>query len=70
VAERQRPEEALACFERALALNTNLEPSWFNKSVTLVNAFQRYTEALPCFQEAERLGYAPAAEGVALCQQG
>ena len=69
VAELQRPEEALACFEQARALNPNLEPAWFNKSVTLVNAFQRYIEALPRFQEAERLGYAPAAEGVALYQQ-
>lgn len=69
LAELQRPEEALACFEQALALNPNQEQAWFNKGVTLVHAFQHYAEALACFETAERLGYAPAAEGVALCQQ-
>ena len=69
LAELQRPEEALACFEQALALNPKQEQAWFNKGVTLVNAFQRYAEALACFEASERLGYAPAAEGVALCQQ-
>jgi tetratricopeptide (TPR) repeat protein len=69
LAELERPDEALTCFERALALNPNLDQAWFNQGVTLVNAFQRYADALSCFQAAERLGYAPAAEGVALCQQ-
>lgn len=69
LAELQRPEEALACFEQALALNPNQEQAWFNKGVTLVHVFERYAEALTCFEAAERLGYAPAAEGVALCQQ-
>jgi len=69
LAELQRPAEALDCFERALALNPRLEQGWFNKGVTLVNAFQRYAEALPCFVEAERLGNTQAAEGIALCQQ-
>jgi tetratricopeptide (TPR) repeat protein len=69
LAELQRPDEALACFEQALALNPRLEQGWFNKGVTLVNAFQRYAEALPCFTEAERLGNTQAADGIALCQQ-
>ena len=69
LAELQRLEEALACFERALTLDPTLEQAWFNKGVTLVNAFQRYAEALPCFEAAERLGNPQAAEGVALCQQ-
>jgi hypothetical protein len=38
----------------------------FNKGVTLFNAFQRYAEALACFEAAERLEYAPAADGLAL----
>lgn len=69
LAELQREEEALTCFEQALALDPNLEQAWFNKGVTLVNAFQRYAEALPCFEAAERLGNAQAAAGVALCRQ-
>jgi tetratricopeptide (TPR) repeat protein len=59
----------LTCFERALSLDPNLAPAWFNQGVTLVNAFQRYAEALACFEAAERLGDAQASEGVALCQQ-
>jgi tetratricopeptide (TPR) repeat protein len=66
--ELQRPEEALACFDRALELNPRLEHGWFNKGVALVQGLQRYAEALVCFQEAERLGYTPAAEGIALCR--
>ena len=69
LAELQRLDEALTCFEHALTVDPNLEQAWFNKGVTLVNAFQRYAEALPCFEAAERLGNPQAAEGVALCQQ-
>ena len=69
LAELQRLDEALTCFEHALTVNPNLEQAWFNKGVTLVNAFQRYAEALPCFEAAERLGNPQAAAGVALCQQ-
>jgi tetratricopeptide (TPR) repeat protein len=61
--------EALDCYERALELDPNLAPAWFNKGVTLFNAFQRYAEALACFEAAERLQYPPAAEGMALCRQ-
>jgi tetratricopeptide (TPR) repeat protein len=67
--ELQRSDEALDCYERALELDPNLAPAWFNKGVTLFNAFQRYAEALACFEAAERLQYPPAAEGVALCRQ-
>jgi tetratricopeptide (TPR) repeat protein len=67
--ELQRPDEALECYECALALDPNLAPAWFNKGVTLFNAFQRYAEALACFEAAERLEYTPAAEGIALCRQ-
>ena len=66
--ELERPEEALACFERAIALNPGLEYAWFNKGVTLVNAFERYAEALECFETAVRLGYTQAEDGVALCR--
>ena len=38
-------------------------------AVALANAFQRFAEALACFEEAERLGSTQAAEGIALCRQ-
>jgi tetratricopeptide (TPR) repeat protein len=69
LAELLRSEEALTCFDRALALNPSLEQGWFNKGVALANAFQRYAEALACFEEAERLGNTQAAAGIALCRQ-
>jgi tetratricopeptide (TPR) repeat protein len=69
LAELQRSEEALACFDRALALNPRLEQGWFNKGVALAQTFQRYAEALACFEEAERLGSTQAAAGIALCRQ-
>jgi hypothetical protein len=56
-------------YECALELDPNLAPAWFNKGVTLFNAFQRYAEALARFEAAERLQYPPAAEGIALCRQ-
>lgn len=67
--ELQRPEEALGCFDRALEINPQLDDAWFNKGVALLQGFARYADALACFREAERLGYAEAAEGIALCQQ-
>lgn len=67
--ELRRPQEALECLERALALNPRLEQAWFNKGVLLVNEFQRHAEALPCFEAAQELGHAQAAEGIALCRE-
>jgi hypothetical protein len=37
--------------------------------VVLFNNFQRYHEALRCFEEAQRLGVPQAAQGIALCRQ-
>ncbi len=37
--------------------------------MTQVNAFQRFREALPFLQEAERLGLKEARQAVALCQR-
>jgi tetratricopeptide (TPR) repeat protein len=67
--ELRRAEEALECLERALALNPRLEQAWFNKGVLLVNEFQRHAEALACFETAQELGHAQAAEGIALCRE-
>lgn len=67
--ELQRHEEALGCFDRALEINPQLNDAWFNKGVALVQGFARHADALVCFREAERLGYAEVAEAIALCQQ-
>lgn len=67
--ELQRPEEALVCFDRAIELEPEMESAWFNKGVTLVNALQRYAEALECFTAAQRFGSTQAADGIAICHQ-
>jgi Flp pilus assembly protein TadD len=64
-----RTEEELDCYDRALALNPRDEKAWFNKGAVLFNDFQRYREALACFEKAQRLGYPQAAQGIALCRQ-
>lgn len=64
-----RGDEALACFDQALALNPLSEQAWFNKGVLLAQHFERYQEALPCFEEAHRLGHSQAADGIATCRQ-
>ena len=64
-----RPQEALACFDRALAIDPQDAMAWHNKGVVLHNNFRRYREALECFQRAQRLGYAPAAQAIAACLQ-
>jgi len=58
-----RHEEALICYDRALALNTDLTQAWFNKGVRLFNDYERYDEALACFEEAQKLGNPQAALG-------
>jgi len=63
-----RHEESLNCFDIALEINPRLEQAWFLRGMTLVNAFQRYREALPYLEEAERLGLKEAARALALCR--
>jgi tetratricopeptide (TPR) repeat protein len=63
-----RHDEALQCYGSAIEINPRLEQAWFLRGVTLVNAFQRYGEALPYFEEAERLGLKEARQAVASCQ--
>lgn len=62
-------EEALACLDRALAINPRFELAWFNKGAALVNGFQRYREALMCFEEAQQLGNPQAAQVIAQLRQ-
>jgi tetratricopeptide (TPR) repeat protein len=64
-----RAEQAVQSFDRALQLAPKLEQAWYYKAAALVNAFGRYGDALPYFQQAQRLGFAQAAEGVALCRK-
>ena len=60
-------EEALACYDRGLAINPQFVEAWFNKGAVLVNQFKRAREALPCFEQAQRLGHPNAAQAIALC---
>jgi tetratricopeptide (TPR) repeat protein len=64
-----RHNEELACYDEALALNAEYAEAWFNKGVALLKYFDRYDQALVCFEQAERLGVAEAAETIALCRK-
>lgn len=64
-----RSEESLACYEHALALDPCYAGAWFNKGATLFYSFQRYREALACFEEAQRLGVPQATQMIELCRQ-
>lgn len=67
--EMQRPEEALNCLDQTLRLDPQLAQAWFNKGVILVNGLKRHTDALLCFEQAQRLGHTQAAEGIAFCKE-
>jgi len=69
LAALQRYQESLNCYSNALELNPQLEQAWFLRGLTLMNAFQSYHEAIPYFQEAERLGSKEATKALALCRQ-
>lgn len=64
-----RLEESLNCYTAALRVNPLLEQAWFLTGMTLVNAFQRHREALPYFEQAERLGSKEAPQGLAVCRK-
>jgi tetratricopeptide (TPR) repeat protein len=61
-------EAALESYSRAMRINPHLDQAWFLQGLTLMNAFQRYEEALPYFVEAARLGLREAKEPLVLCQ--
>jgi tetratricopeptide (TPR) repeat protein len=61
-------EDALQCYSTALEMNPRLEQAWFRRGMTMVNAFQLYREAVPYFEEAERLGVKEAKPALVLCQ--
>lgn len=64
-----RFEEAMQCFDKSIELNPNSAQAWFNKGVVLVNGYQKYRDALPYLEQAERLGAPQASAAVAQCRQ-
>ena len=60
-------EAALESFSRAIQLNPRLGQAWHLRGLTLMNAYQRYEEAIPFFAEAVRLGWKEAREPLQLC---
>lgn len=65
----QKPEQALVCYDRAIELDPHDSQAWMNKGAVLVNAFQRYDQALACFEEAQRLGQQQAARVIEQLRQ-
>jgi tetratricopeptide (TPR) repeat protein len=63
-----RHQESLNCCDKAIEINRSLEQAWLLRGTTLVNAFHRYGEAVPYFEEAERLGSRDATHALALCR--
>jgi tetratricopeptide (TPR) repeat protein len=61
-------EAALEAYSKATQINPRLDRAWFLRGLTLMNAFQRYEEALLFFEEAARLGLKEARESAAMCQ--
>jgi tetratricopeptide (TPR) repeat protein len=61
-------DAALDAYSKAAQINPQLDRAWFLRGMTLMNAFQRYEEALPYFEEAARLGLKEASEQAAFCQ--
>ncbi len=64
-----RHEEALACYDRALAIKPQDAVAWFNKGAVLAEQFKRFRDALPCFEQAQRLGEPHAAQAIAACRK-
>jgi Flp pilus assembly protein TadD len=52
-------QDALALFERACQIDARLAVAWFFQGLALVK-LQRFTEALKCLAEAQRLGHLTA----------
>jgi tetratricopeptide (TPR) repeat protein len=61
-------EAALEAYSKATQINPLLDRAWFLRGLTLMNAFQRYEEALLFLEEAARLGLKEARESAGMCQ--
>ena len=64
-----RHSEAMDCYAKALEINPCLEQAWYLRGMTLVNVFQSYREAVPYFEQAERLGLKEASRALTACQE-
>jgi tetratricopeptide (TPR) repeat protein len=47
----KRPEEAIACYDRAITLNRSLTQAYLSKGAVF-NRQERYAEALACYEQA------------------
>ncbi len=64
-----RSAEEIAAYDEALAIDAGMATAWFNKGCTLAGGFQRYREAMECFEKAEALGYEGAQQGMNFCRK-
>ena len=64
----ERWEDAIACYDRALELESRGASAWQNKGIALA-FLGRFRDALACFEEAHHLGVTEAATGLELCRQ-
>ena len=64
-----RPADAVACFDRAIELDPADAYPWFYKGMTLCKGLERFSDALPCFDEALRRGHPQAAKAQAACRR-
>ncbi len=61
-----RNDEALAACDAHIPINPR--NGWFNKGVFLLQTLKRPAEALPCFEQAKKLGHGQADQGIRSCQ--
>ncbi|MBM3764563.1 MAG: tetratricopeptide repeat protein [Acidobacteria bacterium] len=64
-----RHEDAVAAYGEVIKLSPDLAGAWFNKGRALFESLNRPAEALPCFEQAQRLGHAQASQYIAACRQ-
>lgn len=60
--------DEVVCYERALEINPRNATAWYDKASLLCSSLHRYSEAMICFEQAQKLGHPRAAEGVAMCR--
>ncbi|MCK4721230.1 tetratricopeptide repeat protein [bacterium] len=66
--ELDRFGEVIACDDRVLEIDPRYAEVWSQKGVAL-GGLGRWQEALRCFEEAHRLEFEPAAEGIEICKK-
>lgn len=64
-----RWDEALGYFDEALRLDPSNQQAWFTKGLTLLDELSSPEKALPCFEEAQRLGHPEAATMAGECRR-